>query len=139
MKICRGAHEIHIGDGHMFLKIRIYEYIIVSILNIVTSFVVLHEDPILDRIIAPFFVIGVFFVLFLYAPASFLLQFLSEKFITRNSIVTALVPSVTFAAISSWVVLTWSNPLPSVGLIWAAIGVSVLSVFVINVSMLRGR
>lgn len=98
----------------------------------------LSEGSVWTRIGAPFFIIGVFFTLFLYAPLALAFQLALRRLGVGNRVLNSLVPATLFAAEAGWVIGSWSNPLPSISIIWTTFVVGVILVFVVNMLMFRG-
>lgn len=121
----------------MLIRIRLYEYLSLSVMSIIPSWIVLSEGSVWTRIGGPFFIMGVFFTLFLYAPLASVFQLAIMKCGIRSPVLNSLVAATLFAAEAGWVIGSWSSPLPSIGIIWTTFGVGVFLVLTVNILMFR--
>jgi hypothetical protein len=106
-------------------------------MSIIPSWIILSEGSVWTRIGGPFFIMGVFFILFLYAPIASAFQLALRKFGVKNPVINSVVPATLFAAEAGWVIGSWSNPLPSIGIIWTTFVAGVFLVLIVNILMFR--
>jgi len=78
------------------------------------------------------FLISVFFSIFLYGPLAFGVQYGAIRLGLRSKGALSILPTLICLADGSWVIGSWSNPIPNIALVWSAMFTMTLTIFMVN-------